>query len=188
MKELIDKAKLFAMLEIEEHGTPALEHFELSNKMGQELAEKHEANKDLVMLGTILMDVKLGECIKEGKVKEHIERSADATEKFLTDLNVDEETKEKILNCVRAHHGTAPFDCIEAEVCANADCYRFLTPKGIFTYFRLLGNRFDDLTPVLDQVVMKMEEKWNVLTFDECKKELEPYFNEFQELIKKAKE
>ena len=188
MKELIDKAKLFAMLEIEKNGAPALEHFELSNQKGKELAEKYNVDKDLVMLGTILMDLKLGECIKEGKVEEHIERSVEATDKFLTDLNVDEETKGKILNCVEAHHGTKEYICKEAEVCANADSYRFIHPNGVFTFFSVLGKRFDNLTPVLEQVEKKMDEKWNVLSLDFCKQELEPYYNEFKELIKKAKE
>ncbi len=87
MKEIIEKAKEYALKEIELNGTPILEHFELSNKKGQELAEKLNADKDIVMLGTILMDLKLGECLKEGKLDEHIDRSSEASKEFLNQFD-----------------------------------------------------------------------------------------------------
>ena len=187
MNTLIDKAKLLALKEIDENGSPALEHFEISNKKGQELAEKFDVDKDIVMLGTILMDLKLGECIKEGKVKEHVERSTEAAAIFLDKMNVDEELSKKIINCVEAHHGTKEYICKEAEICANADCYRFIHPNGVFAYFVVLGKRFDNVTAALEQIEAKMEEKWNVLSLDFCKKELKPYYDEFKALIETAR-
>ena len=188
MKEIIEKAREYALKEIELNKSPSMPHFDLSNQKGQEFAEKLNADKDLVMIGTILMDVKLGECIKEGKIPEHIDRSAKATEEFLNQSDLDNETKNKIINCVEAHHGTKEYICKEAEICANADSYRFIHPKGVLNYLTILGKRFDDLNECLDQLEKKMEEKHNVLSLDLAKQELEPYYQQFKELIKKSKE
>ena len=189
MKEIIEKAREWALEETRINGTPIPEHFELSNQKGQELAEKFNVDKDLVMLGTLLMDIKLGECLKEGKLPEHIDRSAEATEEFLKQFGLDEETKKKIINCVAGHHGTTEWTCKEAEICANADCYRFLHPRGVFSFIKLLSKeRLENINDIIDQAEKKLEEKHNVLSLDICKEELEPYYKMFKELFKKAKE
>ena len=186
MKEMIEKARKWALEEIKTNGTPTIVHFHLANSKGQELAEKLGADKDIVMLGTILMDVKLGECFKEGKLEQHVDRSAEATKKFLEKFDIDKATKNKIINCVEAHHG-GKFICKEAEICANADCYRFLHPRGVFAYFELTGKRFNDISESLELAEKKLEEKHNILSLDICKKELEPYYKIFKELFEKAK-
>ena len=188
MKEIIAKAKEWALEEIRKNGTPAAGHFEISNLKGQELAKKLNADKEIVMLGTILMDIKLGECLKEGKLPEHITRGVEAARKFLASYNLDKKTTEKIINSITAHHGTVKYTCKEAEICANADCYRFLNSKGFFIYCNLLGKRTDDLIEYLKQLEYKVEEKWKVLSLDLCKEELEPHYKIIKEIIKKARE
>jgi len=184
MKKIIAKAREWALEEIKKNGTPAVGHFEISNLKGQELAKKFGADKDIVMVGTMLMDIKLGECLKEGKVSEHIARGGQATKEFLEQFKVAKRTKEKIINCVTAHHGTASYTCKEAEICANADCYRFLSPKGFFTYCNLLGKRTDNLSEYTKQLEYKVDEKWKALSLDFCKEELKPYYEMFKELFK----
>ena len=76
------------------------------------------------------MDIKLGEAKKEGCLKEHSKISADATKNFLQQFDINDELKNKIVNCVEAHHATIPFTSKESELCANADCYRFIHPKA----------------------------------------------------------
>ncbi len=183
LKEVIDKARTWALEEIEKNGTPAIEHFDLSNSIGQNLSEKFDADKDIVLIGTILMDVKLGECFREGKLQEHVKRSSDASKMFLKQYDIDEDTFNKIVNCIEAHHGKIAFLCREAEICANADCYRFLHPKGVFAYFKLLGKRFSEFSKVINQVNTKMEEKWTILTLQECKNELMPYYETFKKYL-----
>jgi hypothetical protein len=76
------------------------------------------------------MDLKLGQAFKEGRSQDHVQMSVDAVRVFLDRFDdLDTSKKEKIINCVEAHHKDVPFTCIEAEICANADCYRFLHPK-----------------------------------------------------------
>ncbi len=40
-----------------------------------------------------------------------------------------------------------------------------------------------DFVEVLKQVEYKMDEKWNILSLDICKQELEPYYKQFKDLI-----
>ena len=77
--------------------------------------------------------------------------------------------------------------CIEAEICANADCYRFLHPRGILTGANLFFNRFNDLDKALENTEKKMDEKYNIMSLDIVKEELEEYYQQFKRLIEIAK-
>ena len=69
---LIEKAKIWA----EEEGTtygPPLELSAVAHTHGQRLAKALGANKDIVLLGTLLMDIKLGESMQQGKGPEHVQ-------------------------------------------------------------------------------------------------------------------
>ncbi|PIZ51972.1 hypothetical protein COY27_01815 [Candidatus Woesearchaeota archaeon CG_4_10_14_0_2_um_filter_33_13] len=187
MQEIILKAKEWALEETELNGTPILEHLELSNKKGQELATRLGANKDIVLLGTLLMDIKLGECRKKGKVEEHVERSAKATKNFLNQFNLSDDLKNQIINCVEGHHGKKEWICKEAEICANADCYRFIHPTGLFAFLKLQGKRESNFQYAIDRVEEKLEEKHNILSLEICKEELELYYKMFKELLQESK-
>jgi hypothetical protein len=187
MQDIIRQAKEYALKEIALYHTPKIEHFDLANQIGQELAVKLGVDKDVVMLGTILMDLKLGECLKENKVSEHIQRSSEMAGKFLDQFNLPEEVYKKVINCVEAHHGTKSYNCIEAEICANADCYKFLHPRGILGYLVLLGTRGQNIDDCFTQLLVKMEEKYKIISLDICKEELNKYYVQFKELIDKAK-
>jgi len=188
MKEIIEKARELALEEIEKNGVPHLELWEFSNQKGQELANKLKADKNIVMIGTVLMDIRLGRAKKENQLQKHTSMGAEATKEFLNNFNLDEETKNKIINCVEAHHGTKEYICKEAEICANADCYRFIHPKGVFNYLMNKGKAAKEFNKALEEIKYKLEEKHNILSLDICKKELEPYYKMFKELIKKARE
>lgn len=187
MLEIIEKAKMYALEEIEKFGTPLPEHFELSLKKGIDLAQQLKADSDIVSLGTIFMDLKIGECSAEGKLSEHIQRSSEAAQKFLKPFNLDEEVFKKIVSCIESHHGANPYYCLEAEICANADCHRFLTVTGIFGYLTLLGSRQLSLKEGLGQLEKKMDEKYNIVSLDICRQELTATYNQFKELIQNSR-
>ena len=186
IKDIVSAAEKYALREIELYGTPKTEHFNLSNKVGQKLAKRLKADKDIVMLGTILMDLKLGECFKEGKLGEHIKRSSDAAKEFLRQYSLEDGFVDKVINCIESHHGSQ-YICPEAEICANADCYRFLHPRGIFSAFVLWGSRDQSLDRVIAEVEKKIEEKHRILSLDICKKELESNYKKIVKLFEKAK-
>ncbi|MCX6740966.1 MAG: hypothetical protein NTY61_01030 [Candidatus Parcubacteria bacterium] len=129
---------------------PALINFEISEKKAIELARRMKVNETIVLVGVYLMDIKLGEASAQNKNQEHVKMSVEATQGFLTRFDLNEEEKMKIINCVEAHHGQVPFTCKEAEICANADCYRFIHPKGFFLCLTTLGKRNLKFVEALD--------------------------------------
>jgi len=184
---IIEEARKYALDEIEKYGTPIMIHFELSESKALELAEKFDADKKIVQLGAILMDLKLGQALKEDRIKEHVKMSSDAAKEFLEKSDLTNDEKEKVINCIDAHHGTIPYTCVEAEICANADSYRFLHPKGVLAYFTLLGKRLESIQTCIEQAESKLEEKHNIISLDICKEELEPYYQQFKKLFKEAR-
>jgi predicted SpoU family rRNA methylase len=184
--EIVDEARKFAVAEIDEHGLPNIVHFEISEKKALELAEKLNADKTIVHVGVCLMDLKLGQSLKENRISEHVKMSVESTKEFLNRFDIDNASKEKIINCVEAHHG-GPYKCTEAEICANADCYRFIHPKGFFVYLTVLGRRFKDFLDALNAAEKKMDEKHGILSLDVCKNELEKYYQALKGFIKDSK-
>lgn len=186
--DIVQEAKKLAQEEIKKYGMPGPLHFEISEKKALELSEKLCVDKTITLVGVYLMDIKLGEAFQKGKLPEHVKMSVKATKEFLERFNFDKETKEKIMNCVEAHHAGVPYTCKEAEIVANADCYRFLHPKGVFALFVSLAKEGFGFTEILNWAEMKLDEKYKILSIDICKQELEPYYHQFKELIKIARE
>ncbi|MFH1399239.1 MAG: hypothetical protein ABIG95_03955 [Candidatus Woesearchaeota archaeon] len=182
-----EEARKIALHEIEEYGAPSLMNFELSEKKAVELAKKLKANMEIVKTGVYLMDLKLGQAMQEDRIKEHIQMSVEAAKQFLDKQNFSSEDKVKILNCVEAHHGTIPFSCMEAEICANADCYRFIHPIGFFGFIADLGKRGMEFEEIINYAEEKLEEKHKILSLVVCKEELEPYYRELKKLLKDSK-
>jgi len=187
MKDIIAAARVLAISEIEKYGSPKLEHFEISFDKGQELAATLGADTNIVALGTIFMDLKIGECLKEGKLAEHVARSAEAAREFLAGYVLADETIKKVISCVESHHGTDNYYCPEAEICANSDCYRFLSSAGFLNALILFSGRDISFIDSLDQAEKKMEEKFKILSLDICKQELMPSYRQLKEMSEKAR-
>ncbi len=109
--------------------------------------------------------------------------SYEFAKEFLKDYDITEEELDKIMNCIEAHHGGVPFTCIEAEVCANADCYRFIHPIGVFTFAEVLVKRGTDLEEQIKQLKYKLEEKHKIISLDQVKEELEEDYQMFSKLF-----
>ncbi|MBU2545362.1 hypothetical protein KKC65_02845 [Patescibacteria group bacterium] len=184
---IIQEAKKYAISEKEKFGTPSLVHFEIVEKKATELAEKLNADKKIALVGVYLMDLKLGQALKEDRLSEHVAMSVEASKEFLNGFDIDDTEKDKIINCVEAHHKDIPFKYIEAEICANADCYKFIHPKGFFSYLTVLGKRYPNFEDSLNQAEKKLEEKYKILSLDVCKNELEYFYEAIRDLIKKAR-
>lgn len=183
LAEVKDAAKELALSEIEKYGLPTKIHFEISYVQGIKIAEKLNGDVDLVGIGVSLMDLKLGEAFKKQKLAEHVKMSAEASEQFLKSYSIDDEIQGKILNCIQAHHGKIPFNCIEAEISANADCYRFIHPTGVIHYIGTLTKRGLEFQEVVNQAESKLDEKWEILSLDYCKNELTEHYYSFKKLF-----
>ncbi len=170
MDRFLKQASDFAYSEVNRTGMPIRMHVDLSSQMGKELAIKLNANPDIVQAGTILMDCMLGEALKKGRQKDHIQMSLDKTNELLEKSNLDAKTKENIRHCVLEHHGVRKFFSLESEICCNADCYRFASVKGFLIATRYLRDMpFEDLCALLKS---KADEKAHALSLNICKEEL----------------
>jgi len=185
--ELIEKSKEYALSEMDKYGSPDSLLFEISLNKALELAEKLNADKNIVEVGACLMDLKLGQALSEDKPAEHVKMSSDATKEFLKQFDINEETKDKIINCVEAHHKQIPFSCIEAEICANSDCYRFVHPKGFLRFINSRGKNSDDFDTALDFAEKKFNEKLGILSLDICKEELKESIECIKKIIEEAR-
>lgn len=180
--KLIQEAKEVAHAHDKDMGKHFAYLTDYSVEKGQEFAEKLNADKKIVLLGTLLMDCMLGPAKKEGKLSEHIEMSFKRTEELLSEFSdVTKEEKENILQCVKQHHGSDKFYSLESEVCCNADCYKFASVRGMIG-----GIKNYPEVPLKERVVIlleKADEKWNASSLDICKKELEPQYKAIKEFL-----
>jgi len=181
LPSVADEAILYAKKEIEAYGVPDMLHFEFSLEKAKWLADVLGADVDLVSIGVAMMDVKLGQAFQEKRVQEHIAMSLLAARQFLSPFHLPTEVEATIFNAVEAHHGDIPFQSIEAEICANADCYKFIHPKGVFLYLSVLGKRLSNFKDCLDQAEAKMDEKMRIVSLPVVKKELEPFYKTFKQ-------
>jgi len=184
---IIKAAEKFALEEIEKYHSPTVLHWKIANKKGIKLANELNADEKVVRLGTNLMDIKLGQALEEGRIQDHIKMSVEATKKFLGQFDLSKEIKNKVINSVAAHHGTRPYLCIEAEICANADCFRFLSPQGFIAFLFTLGKRDMPFLEALSYAESKVEEKYKIISLNICKKEAMENYKLLKRLITLAK-
>lgn len=183
LRSIANKAIELARKEIETYGLPHPVAFDLSLEKGQFLAESLGANSTIVDIGVAMMDFKLGQAFKEKRLAEHVKMSAEAAKAFLKEHNVPENISRIVINAAEAHHGGIPFVSVESEICANADCYRFIHPKGVFLYLTVLGKRLDDFNACLLQVESKLDEKMKIVSLPIVRDELMPIYNTLKNYI-----
>lgn len=179
----INTAQTAALAEIKKYDAPNPIQFEIANTQGQRLAELLKVDKHVVMLGTTLMDFKIGQAISENRLKDHIKISKDAAVDLLRPFNLPSKITDKVINCILGHHKTHPWAFPEAEVCANADCYRFLTPRGLISFLIQIGKREMSVDESIKYARSKIGEKWGILSLDICKKELGSNYKFLNQLL-----
>lgn len=177
-KQLITDIKKLAMENVSDQKL-----LEFALKKGKELADYYNANQNIVCIGLCLMDIKLKEALAQNKQQEHIKMAVDFAKKYLNNYDISNEEKEDIINCIEAHHKTIPFKCIEAEICANTDCYVFIHPFGVFTYMNLLIKRGKNLKEQILQLQNKLQEKHKIISLDKAKDELEENYQMFSKIF-----
>lgn len=176
--ELINDIKNIAIKSVSD---PKLLEFSLDK--GLELASYYNANPDIVYIGICFMDIKLKEALSLNKQPEHIKMAVEFAKEFMKDYDISNDYKDDIINCIEAHHKTVPFKCLEAEICANADCYIFIHPIGVFNYMGLLNRRGKSLSEQVVQLQSKMKEKHNIISLDKAKEDLEDNYQMFMKLF-----
>lgn len=185
MEKFLNEARKLAYTEIKKTGMPIKLHADLATEVGKKIAKELGANADIIEAGTLLMDCMLGQAKKDNRQNEHISISLDKANELLKDSVLSESEKENIRHCIIEHHGAEKFYSLESEICCNADCYRFVSIKGFSYALKYLSSpSFEELTTLLKN---KVNEKWNALSLEICKKELAGQHDLIIEFLKNLK-
>lgn len=181
-QKTIETVAQLAKHQAETTGTPSVFHVEYINDVAQRLSDELQARKNIVALGTNLMDYMVGVALTQHRVKEHVQMGEAEAKKILdTFSEITDAEKDAVLWCVHEHHGSAKFHSLESEICCNADCYKFVSVKGFFGGLNAGSGR--NYTEALDVYKAKVAEKWNALSLEMCKKELEPQYKAIQQFL-----
>ncbi len=186
-KELIEEVEKFSFGESEKYKIPSLFQIKFANEIGQRLAAELKADKNIVLLGTLLMDCMLGSSYVENKTEQHISRAEVKTKEFLDRFpELTKGERSNIIQCVKEHHGSIKFSSLESEICCNADCYKFLSVKGLMGGIQKARDM--SLGDLIQLNLKKVEEKWNALSLEICKKELEPQYKAIKSLLERYRD
>lgn len=184
-EEILKKVEEAARAEIDRYQLPSIFNYETTNQKGLELAQKLGADIFVVELGTRLMDLKLGQAKEQDRLSQHVVMSSEAAVKLLSDSQVERPIIEKVKNCIEGHHKAVPWTCPEAEICANADCYRFLLLPNWLQFLCSLVSREMSFVEAVKYAQQKFEEKLAILSLNEAKKELDSDIKLIRQIIDK---
>ncbi len=167
----ISRVKEMAYTDSRENGAPSIFQIDYATEVAIRLADLLGADRRICQTGAYLMDCALGTAYRRGVLDQHVAMSHKKAEDFLNSVvDVTEADRKNILNCVLEHHGVGKFSSLESEIVCNADCYKFLSVKGV------VGGIMHMRDMEVDQVVQIFEakavEKWGALSLDVCKQEL----------------
>lgn len=173
-------------LELAKRVVPLPKLLDFSLEKAMKLADIYSADTDIIKIAMAFMDLKLKDAKEKGDITLHISMAVDFLKEYIKDYDLADEDIEKIINCIEAHHGTVPYKCIEAEIVANADCYIFVHPEGIFAYKSLLEKRGIAIDEQFKHLNFKLQEKYKLLSLKEVRDELDKYYQIFAELYEKV--
>lgn len=181
MKNLLEAARKLAYSK----NVPNKLQNDIAADAAVKLAKKLVANEDIVLIGVYLMDCMFEEAKKEDRVAKHVEMSLERAEVLLSASSISDEDKQNIRQCILQHHGAEKFHSTEAEICCNADCYRWASVKGVLAGTRAFYNMdFDEFLKFAEE---KVDEKWNALTLDEAKNDVKDEVELLKKMIDFAK-
>jgi len=184
--DIVEEARELAKEMTNKYGFPGSWSVETARLKALELADKLNADKQIVEVSSYLMDIGLGKAIKENKIPEHVKISSKITKEFLSKFDLSDEFKKKVINCVEAHHGEIEHICIESEIIKNADCFRFVNPEGFLRIFFDLGKFGKNIEEAFEWAKKKVEEKYNLVTLDICKEEAEENYKVIKEFLNRV--
>jgi hypothetical protein len=185
-QDFLHEIRDIALAEIEKYWLPHPTHFEISEKKAIALAEKFDAELMVVQLWVRLMDLKLWQAFAENRLYDHVAMSSIAAQAILNKYPLSNTQMAKIINCIESHHWDVPFSCVEAEICTNADCYRFIHPEWFFLWLTVLWKRWLPYHECLEKAHHKLNEKYQLLSLDICHQELDVYYQTFSQYLNDA--
>ena len=123
---IVNKVEKYVKGRIEEYKNNSEDHYDFWNEHikyvceeSLNLAEKYDADKEIVALGALLHDIAL--INKVGDRKDHHINGEIIAREVLTNLNYDKVKKERVLKCIYNHRSTENATTIEELCIGDAD-------------------------------------------------------------------
>lgn len=145
-----------------------------------------EHNKDSLWIGAYLSDLYITEAIQSGDKALHIPMAVERAKKLIKDQGVPAKLAEIILEIITTHHGGEQKH-IESKLFKNADCFKFLDPRGVFHIFGAMYQRSELTGPMerfveaMQYTMFKVEEKYTLVDLDDqLKSEAKELYDHWQ--------
>lgn len=104
------------------------------DKLEEITARYPNHNHNALWIGAYLSDMYITEAIKTGNIKNHVPMALDRAKQIIEDNKISKDEAEIILEIIRTHHGGEQKH-LESKIFKNADCFKFLHPRGVFHIF-----------------------------------------------------
>jgi hypothetical protein len=134
-----------------------------------EFEKEYEVDHDALWIGAHIADMFISEAVKLGAMPQHVPMALDfAREIFKQNPAITDKQQKIIIEIIGTHHGGEQ-KFIESKIFKNADCFKFLEPKGVFNFFADIFNREQDgneeerITKAIQAVMYKVEEKYSLV-------------------------
>ena len=176
--DIIEEVKMFVEEECKKPTShygyePFESHFAFVVKYSQELADKLEADKEVVTLAAWMHDI--GSII-QGRENHHI-TGAKIAEAKLMEFGYDKEKTQLVKKCILNHRGSQNNErhSLEEKIVAEADAMsNFDNISGIFKAAFVYENH--DQKKAGEVVKRKLTNKWNKLHFKESREIIKPKY------------
>lgn len=143
----------------------------ITEKKLKELAKRYEHNHDALWLGAYLADLFIWEAKESGDITKHVPMAIDYARTVIKKNKIGDEEADIILEIIKTHHGGKQKH-IESKLYKNADCFKFLDPKGVFHIFSAFyDNTEKGCQKAGEYAMFKVEEKYRLIDLDEELKE-----------------
>jgi uncharacterized protein len=115
-------------------------HIERVEKLAETLAEKEDADREVVKLAVLLHDIGRGK-EDRGEIENHASWGAEKSGEILAEHSYSKETVEKVKHCIEAHRYSDDIEpeTLEAKVLSDADNLDALGASGIARTFCYSG-------------------------------------------------
>ena len=150
--DIVEESRKLMKQSILKNDAPSWLLTELVVEKGKELANKYNADEELVITSLYLSHIVFSKGLKDEIQQQHVKLSSEMAKKYLDQWQVPEEKQDIIINTIEAHHGKVPTKSKEAEIMKNAECYKFITVKGCLILLHDLGRREHSFEEALDYI------------------------------------
>lgn len=143
-------------------------------------------NSKALWVGAYLADMFITEAIQGDNITQHVPMALDYAKKIIITNHISSDEAEIILEIIATHHGGEQKH-LESKLFKNADCFKFLMPRGVFHIFGAMYSRSNEIEPnkkfveAMQYTMFKVNEKYQLVDLDDTlKREAKELYDHWQ--------